>query len=110
MGSHCFSLRNYRGEGRRGGWVNATCAKDHNVLLEVVNSLAAELGQQNQVDIIRFVFLLPSETQDFRVRSLSGRLTGWKSTSGKQWPNSDDADVYLKDRFIVIASIHRTLR
>ena len=67
--------------------VNATYAKNHSVLLPVINALGQELGKVwgCVVDQVRFDFLVPKELQEFKVGNVSGNLVGWKNFKCKAW-------------------------
>ena len=90
--------------------VNASHAKTHSVLLNVVNKLASTLGENGCViEAIRFNFLVPSGVQ-FEVGQLEGRLCEWKNLKGAQWPNMPNSATYLTGSFIVVANIDQTSR
>jgi hypothetical protein len=86
---------------------NASHAKKHSVLLNVVNLLGTFLGNQDcVVEAIRFDFLVPTGT-NVSVGNVEGRLVGFKNLAGIPWPNSPDAAAYLGS-FIVVANVAPT--
>ena len=87
---------------------NASHAKKHSVLLNVVNQLGTFLGAQGcAVEAIRFDFLVPTGAE-FRVGAVEGRLSEWNNLAGVKWPNAANTDAYLAGNFIVVADVAPT--
>ena len=90
---------------------NASAAKTHSVLLNVVKQLATDLASHSCViEAIRFEFLVP-QGASFKVGAVEGRLTGWKNLEGTtQWPDNPTTKPYLKGGFIVVADVVQTVK
>ena len=87
---------------------NASHAKKHSVLLNVVNQLGDFLEQQEcAVESIRFDFLVPTGAE-FQVGSVTGRLCKWNNLVGQKWPNKPAAAPYLTNSSIVVAEVAPT--
>lgn len=92
--------------------VNATLAKKHSVLLNVVASLAKSLTDNNFViKAIRFDFIIPKEEGgDFSIGDISGNLYGQNNLQSDPWPSASSAPtVYSSTNCIVITEVAQTL-
>ena len=102
-------LRFWRPEGKlQMAAVNVTCARSHDVRLDVVKKLATSLGDVGPVDAIRFEFLVPAGAGVMEVGQVVGRLCEWTNLGGVRWPNTPAIGEYLDGNFIITAAINAT--
>jgi hypothetical protein len=91
--------------------VNATFAKTHSVLLDVVHTLAKKVEEKVAViGTIRFDFLVPTGGE-FRVASkVRGQLCEWNSLPGVKWLNSTESNALTDAGCIVVCELEPTTK
>jgi hypothetical protein len=90
--------------------VNATYAKTHSVLLDVVHTLAQKVEEKVAIGAIRFDFLVPTGGE-FRVASeVRGRLCKWDSLRRVKWPNNTGSKALTDAGCIVVCELEPTTK
>ena len=91
--------------------VNATYAKKHSVLLDVVHVLAQSLAKNGAViSTIRFDFITPTGGMLQVSNEVRGQLCLWHSLRGEKWPDSTVSVVLAGAGCIAVCELESTTK